>query len=304
MTMPTALPSLHVSSTSSSRCCSREEITFLAFYRRVERNWPKDEEAIISDERLPLYVAHLAKMVHDLEAHPQAPSKDLIKEYRAKVGFLQKVVDDAKAASDAAGKTSNDLPDSVHYRLADSGRTFEAMPKPPVPSSSSAAVPCRPPPGQSDRDPMAAEIHHRLRERRNITEREMLLGSSDSDLRRRNVSSFVTEDSGGGSSDFEGLMRAQHEAQEQTAEEMLELTRALKEQSLAAHEIIKKDITALKKTDELADRNTERLSVETERLAEHTKRACRCWIWFIVLVVSITFVAMVMVMKVFRKRNY
>ena len=38
------------------------------------------------------------------------------------------------------------------------------------------------------------------------------------------------------------------------------------------------------------DRNTERLSVETERLAEHTKRACRCWIWFIVLVVSITFV--------------
>ena len=85
-------------------------------------------------------------------------------------------------------------------------------------------------------------------------------------------------------------MRAQHEVQEQTAEEMLELTRALKEQSLAAHEIIKKDITTLTKTDELADRNTERLGIETERLAEHTKRACRCWIWFIVLVVSITFV--------------
>lgn len=122
-------------------------------------------------------------------------------------------------------------------------------------------------------------------------------------------------------------MRAQHEVQEQTAEEMLELTRALKEQSLAAHEIIKKDITTLTKTDELADRNTERLGIETERLAEHTKRACRCWIWFIVLVVSITFVggyhellgiyaqtksesspfplsAMVMVMKVFRKRNF
>ena len=85
-------------------------------------------------------------------------------------------------------------------------------------------------------------------------------------------------------------MRAQHEVQEQTAEEMLELARALKEQSLAAHEIIKKDITTLTKTDELADRNTERLGIETERLAEHTKRACRCWIWFIMLVVSITFV--------------
>ena len=71
MTMPTALPSLHVSSTSSSRCCSREEITFLAFYRRVERNWPRDEEAIVADKRLPMYVAHLSKMVDDLEAHPQ-----------------------------------------------------------------------------------------------------------------------------------------------------------------------------------------------------------------------------------------
>ena len=111
------------------------------------------------------------------------------------------------------------------------------------------------------------------------------------DLRRRNVSSFVGEDAGSSSAaDFEGLMRAQHEVQEQTAEEMLELTRALKEQSLAAHEIIKKDITTLTKTDELADRNTERLGIETERLAEHTKRSCRCWIWFIVLVVSITFV--------------
>jgi len=302
MTMSTALPSLHVSSTSSSRCCSREEITFLAFYRRVERNWPKDEEAIVADKRLPMYVAHLSKMVDDLEAHPQAPSKDLIKEYRAKVGFLQKVVDDAKATSeDGKKRDDSDLPDSVHYRLTDSQRRSAALAQATV----SSAGPFRPPPGQSDSDPMAAEIHLRLRERRNISEREMLLGSNDSDLRRRNVSSFVGDDVGSSSAaDFEGLMRAQHEVQEQTAEEMLELTRALKEQSLAAHEIIKKDITTLTKTDELADRNTERLGIETERLAEHTKRACRCWIWFIVLVVSITFVAMVMVMKVFRKRNY
>jgi len=304
MTMPTALPSLLVSSTSSSRCCSREELTFLAFYRRVERNWPKDEEAIVADTRLPMYVAHLSKMVDGLETHPQAPSKDLIKEYRAKVGFLQKVVDDAKTTSDAGKKMdANDIPDSVHYRLTDSGppRRSAAMAQATVPF----AGPFRPPPGQSDSDPLAAEIHLRLRGRKNISEREMLLGSNDSDLRRRNVSSFVGDDVGSSSAaDFEGLMRAQHEVQEQTAEEMLELARALKEQSLAAHEIIKKDITTLTKTDELADRNTERLGIETERLAEHTKRACRCWIWFIMLVVSITFVAMVMVMKVFRKRNY
>ena len=113
----------------------------------------------------------------------RAPSKDLIKEYRAKVGFLQKVVDDAKATSDVGKKRdASDLPDSVHYRLTDSGRTTFG-------SSSSAALaqapvssvgPFRPPPGQSDSDPMAAEIHLRLRERKNISEREMLLGSNDS----------------------------------------------------------------------------------------------------------------------------
>ena len=103
--------------------------------------------------------------------------------------------------------------------------------------------------------------------------------------------------------DFEDLMKVQHEAQEQTAEEMLQLTRALKEQSMAANEIIKKDIGTLEKTDELASKNTEKLSIEAERLSEHTKRSCRCWIWFIILIVSITFIAMVMVMKVFRKRN-
>ena len=73
---------------------------------------------------------------------------------------------------------ANDIPDSVHYRLTDSGppRRSAAMAQATVPF----AGPFRPPPGQSDSDPMAAEIHLRLRERKNISEREMLLGSNDS----------------------------------------------------------------------------------------------------------------------------
>ena len=117
---------------------------------------------------------------------PRAPSKDLIKEYRAKVGFLQKVVDDAKATSeDGKKRDDSDLPDSVHYRLTDSQRRSAALAQATV----SSAGPFRPPPGQSDSDPMAAEIHLRLRERRNISEREMLLGSNDSGVQDKLLNS-------------------------------------------------------------------------------------------------------------------
>ena len=79
-------------------------------------------------------------------------------------------------------KDAGDLPDAgVHYRLTDSGshsRRQAALAQ--ATSVSSAAGPFRPPPGQSESDPLAAEIHLRLRERRNISEREMLLGSNDS----------------------------------------------------------------------------------------------------------------------------
>ena len=128
------------------------------------------------------------------------------------------------------------------------------------------------------------------------------------------------------SSELNDLLKAHHEAQEQVAEEMLYLTRALKDQTLAAGEIIKKDTLTLEKTNELADKNTSKLAVETERLQKHTNKLCRCWIWFLMLVVTITFIgmkhilnllcnfscsfiknnfdlsAMVMVMKIFRKR--
>ena len=103
------------------------------------------------------------------------------------------------------------------------------------------------------------------------------------DLRQRKVDKAD-------SSELNDLLKAHHEAQEQVAEEMLYLTRALKDQTLAAGEIIKKDTVTLEKTNELADKNTSRLAVETERLQKHTNKLCRCWIWFLMLVVTITFI--------------
>ena len=32
------------------------------------------------------------------------------------------------------------------------------------------------------------------------------------------------------------------------------------------------------------------MAVETERLQQHTKTVCRCWIWFVLMVVTFTFI--------------
>ncbi len=92
--------------------------------------------------------------------------------------------------------------------------------------------------------------------------------------------------------------------------------------------LVIQDVGVLESTSELAEKNTSRLGVESARLAEHTKTSCRCWVWFILLIVTMTFVgtfassdgrdamlmpfhffptsfaAMVMVMKIFRKRTW
>ncbi len=123
--------------------------------------------------------------------------------------------------------------------------------------------------------------------------------------------------------DLDYLLKVHHKAQEQVAEEMLGLTRTLKEQSMAAKDIIKKDNAVIEKANEVADKNTAKLTKETERLQEYTRCSCRCWIWFLIAVVIFTFIgknlsisifaenfnqnllfsAMVWVMKFFRKRT-
>ena len=98
-------------------------------------------------------------------------------------------------------------------------------------------------------------------------------------------------------------MKAHHQAQEQVAEEMLGLTKTLKEQSLAAKDVILKDTAVIEKAAEVADKNTDRLKKEADRLEEHTKSSCRCWIWLLLGIVIMTFISMVWVMKLFRKRK-
>ena len=74
-------------------------------------------------------------------------------------------------------------------------------------------------------------------------------------------------------------------------------------QTIAAKEVIQKDTQKIEKANEVVDKNTEKLKKENERLQEHTKNSCRCWIWLLLMIVTFTFIAMVWIMKFFRKRS-
>ena len=69
-------------------------------------------------------------------------------------------------------------------------------------------------------------------------------------------------------------------------------------------EIVRKDTITIERSNQLAEANSAKLQVESERLSEHTGSACRCWVWFLLAIVCVTFIAMVMVMKIFRKRKH
>lgn len=123
-----------------------------------------------------------------------------------------------------------------------------------------------------------------------IAMREDLLG-----LRHRNVTQGPDTD------DLDEVIKYQEETQKKITEEMLHFTRALKEQSELANKIIKKDTEIVTNSTKLTDDNSAKLSVESSKLAEHSKRAWKCWLWVMLAIVLIVFINMVLFMKMMKK---
>uniref|UniRef100_A0A182MUX2 Vesicle transport protein USE1 n=1 Tax=Anopheles culicifacies TaxID=139723 RepID=A0A182MUX2_9DIPT len=90
--------------------------------------------------------------------------------------------------------------------------------------------------------------------------------------------------------------------QEKLAEDMLRLTRNLKEQTETANKILKKDTEIVSKSAKLSDQNTSSLTTESAKLQENSKKACKCWMWLMIVFVIVTFIFMVMFMKVMKKK--
>ncbi|XP_068149536.1 vesicle transport protein USE1 [Drosophila tropicalis] len=92
-------------------------------------------------------------------------------------------------------------------------------------------------------------------------------------------------------------------AQTKITEHMLSLTRNLKEQTEAANRIIRKDTEVVSRSTGMADRNINSLGKEAEKLEHHSRNAYKCSLWLMIVFVIITFIGMVLFMKIMKKKK-
>ncbi|KAK9680471.1 Membrane fusion protein Use1 [Popillia japonica] len=130
-------------------------------------------------------------------------------------------------------------------------------------------------------------------EKQNLNSREELF-----EVRKRNVGK--TDHSG----DLDQVLNFHQNMHEKIAEEMLELTSSLKEHTTLANKIIKKDTETIGRSQltQLTDHNFSKLKVESDKLSEHSKRAWKCWMWVLLVIVMVVFINMVLFMKVMKKK--
>jgi unconventional SNARE in the endoplasmic reticulum protein 1 len=123
--------------------------------------------------------------------------------------------------------------------------------------------------------------------------KELFDGDESSGLRRR-----------GGNESVENMEKYYENIQEKLTEEMISLTRNIKEQAQTAQKIILKDTDVLTKSAKTANSNMGSLEKEATKLDQHNQRACKCWLWIMIGLVIAIFIAMVLFMKIVKKTKY
>lgn len=115
----------------------------------------------------------------------------------------------------------------------------------------------------------------------NSMRRDLLGSNDDSTGLRRRVNA---------GEDMNKAVKHYADLQEKLAEDMLMLTRNLKEQTETASKIIKKDTEVVSKSAQLSEVNYTKLSNEAATLRDHSNRACKCWMWIMIGTVMVVFI--------------
>ncbi|CAG9564030.1 unnamed protein product [Danaus chrysippus] len=219
------------------------------------------QEPIDSNCRLKHYVESLNEMLTEIKTSPDKPPKDLLAEYSKRAAFLKGLIQTASLNSPI--------------------EKLEAVQQ----LSHGAAT--------MSTDSPAQEIHQKTVAKYGVELRSELFGLEDNNdtLRQRNIIKAANFTSNSTSQeDIDSLLKYHQNMQEKVAENMVMLTKSLKEQSQIASTIIKADTEALKKSSDLTDRNLSSLKVESDRLQEHSRSAWKCWLWIMLAVVMVIFI--------------
>ncbi|XP_067417704.1 vesicle transport protein USE1 isoform X3 [Emydura macquarii macquarii] len=205
------------------------------------------------------------------------PAPELVNEYSRKVDFLKGMLEAEKLSS------------SVEKALANQ-----------------FLAPGRTPTTTKERTPATKMVHLQTKARYTGKMRSELLGtdplsvndSEELNLRKRKGLASAEKQS---TTELDSVLQHHRSMQEKLAEEMLGLARSLKNNTLAAQNVIKQDNQTLSQSLRMADQNFEKLKDESERLEQHAKKSVNWLLWIMLIVVCFIFISMILFIRIFPK---
>ncbi|NXF25818.1 USE1 protein, partial [Rhodinocichla rosea] len=227
--------------------------------------------------RLEKYVAALEDMLRELKKQSSKPAPELLNEYSRKVDFLKGLLEAEKLSSSTEKALANQF-----------------------------LAPGRTPTTAKERTPATKTVHLQTKARCTGQMRSELLGTVRSVLLHRlsclcSAASGLTSDEKQSAVELDAVLQHHQDMQEKLAEEMLSLARSLKNNTLAAQNVIKQDNQTLSHSLRMADQNFEKLKDESDRLEQHAKKSVNWLLWIMLIVVCFIFISMILFIRIFPK---
>ncbi|XP_074019866.1 vesicle transport protein USE1 isoform X2 [Numenius arquata] len=225
--------------------------------------------------RLEKYVAALEDMLRELKKQSSKPAPELLNEYSRKVDFLKGLLEAEKLSSSTEKALANQF-----------------------------LAPGRTPTTTKERTPATKTVHLQTKARCTGKMRSELLGtvcfgdSEELNVRKRKG---LAPDEKQSAVELDAVLQHHQDMQEKLAEEMLSLARSLKNNTLAAQNVIKQDNQTLSHSLRMADQNFEKLKDESDRLEQHAKKSVNWLLWIMLIVVCFIFISMILFIRIFPK---
>ncbi|KAG8003693.1 Vesicle transport protein USE1, partial [Nibea albiflora] len=218
------------------------------------------------------YVGALEEMLVALRKSLSKPTPEVLTEYTRKVDFLKGLLEAEKLSSATEKALANQF-----------------------------LAPGRTPTIANERMPASKTVHMQTKARCTGEMRDELLGTNKNLMYSCPPFSCrgLPLDERQSAAELEAVMQHHHNLQEKLAEDMLNLARNLKNNTLAAQNIIKQDNQTLSQSMRQADLNFEKLKTESERLEQHTKKSVNWLLWLMLILVSFTFISMILFIRIF-----
>ncbi|KAM6310822.1 vesicle transport protein USE1 isoform 2-T2 [Podargus strigoides] len=225
--------------------------------------------------RLEKYVAALEDMLRELKKQSSKPAPELLNEYSRKVNFLRGLLEAEKLSSSTEKALANQF-----------------------------LAPGRTPTTTKERIPATKTVHLQTKARCTGKMRSELLGTvcfgaADSLLLVDRLG--LAPDEKQSAVELDAVLQHHQDMQEKLAEEMLSLARSLKNNTLAAQNVIKQDNQTLSHSLRMADQNFEKLKDESDRLEQHAKKSVNWLLWIMLIVVCFIFISMILFIRIFPK---